>query len=160
MSAVTVFNSSHKSIAHNPHPEYGYDDARETVPVGYVDFDEIDRRLAGNADAPDDHDDHDDDRATAADALGELFRWCGEGKTARVVALRFLAVLAGCRPDLLGQKTYKDIAREFRVTKQNFSKTMMRAEARFKVKFARTRSESGRQRMAAARRGGPARNRG
>ena len=153
-------NPSHVSILHSPHPEYGYDAPGHRVPVGYLDFDEIDRRLAGNADDYDDHTDHDDDRATAADALGELFRWCGEGKTARAVALRFLAVLAGCRPDLLGQKTYKDIAREFRVTKQNFSKTMMRAEARFKVKFARTRSESGRQRMAAARRGGPARNRG
>jgi hypothetical protein len=90
--------------------------------------------------------------------LNEIFRWCASATTARAVALRFIALMAGTRPELLNAATYRGIAAEFGVTKQAFCRHVMDAEAHFKTKFPRTRPESGRQRMAARRLGGPSRH--
>lgn len=86
--------------------------------------------------------------AEAAAALGEVFRWACEATTLQAVALRFLVLTAGVRPDLLGNRTLKEIGEAFNVTKQNVSHTLTLAQSHFGIVFARSQSIAARRHQA------------
>lgn len=123
-----------------------YDAPGHACPVEHFDFAAVDAAL-GNEAPPTPA----DARTDAADLLNDIFHWCADAPTARSASLRFLCLLAGCRPELLASRSYKSLASEFSVTRAAFCKTMMAAEAKFKMKFARTRCLEGREHMREAR---------
>ncbi len=149
----TDFNPSHVSILHNPHPDYGYDAPGHRVPVGYLDFDEIDHRLTGEAPR-----DTDDRHRDAGEAMRELLAWTCQPPRLRSKLIRFCAMAGALRPEFLNDRTYLQIGSELGITKSAVSKAVMLFQDHFKFKAARSRPESARKRMAAARIGGPDRH--
>lgn len=146
MNTISDLNPSHSENRYSQHPSFGWTEASEPVPIVGFDYDEVCRNLDGEEpQSPT------GTRAAAADLLNDVFHWCAEAPTARAASLRFLALLAGCRPELLASRSYKSLATEFNVTKAAFCKTMMMAESKFQTKFSRTRRLEGREAMRQAR---------
>ena len=100
---------------------------------------------------------------SARKEVAELFRvlatWCfpGRGRLHPAV-VKFISIVAGLRPELLGDRSGADLALELGVTKQALTRQSLRFQDAFNIKFSRSRSKDQRGRMAAARRGGPNRN--
>jgi hypothetical protein len=98
-------------------------------------------------------------RQEAAELFRQLAAWCFRGdKPLRAAAVRFVAIVSGLRPDLVGDRTMKEIASEFGITKQAMSAQSAKFSDAFGIKFARCRSKEAREHMARARIGGPNRN--
>lgn len=152
-------NPSTKAAFCDPHPGFAWTDDSERVPVAQFDYDAVDAAL-GNA-APLDADDAppraSDRRAAAAEGLASVLAWACEVQTIHAMTVRFVAMVAAVRPELLNGKTYKQLAAELHCTKQNISKTVVRFERKFGFKSVRTRPLSGRENMRRARLGGPCR---
>jgi hypothetical protein len=143
---------------------------RESVDVSHVGFDESHHQYVGTTDFPFDEIDqalgfvHESPPA-AREQAAELFRtlatWCFSGsKSLRASMVKFVAIAAGIRPDLLDNRSLRELASELGCTKQNLAHQAVKFSDAWGTKFARSRSKEGRQRMAAARRGGPCRNHG
>jgi hypothetical protein len=98
-------------------------------------------------------------RPTARQEAGELFRelanWCFGGKrSVRGALVKFVAICAGLRPELLDDRNGKDLAKEIGCTKQALSHQAVRFENAFQIKFARARSVEARRHMRERRLGG------
>lgn len=117
--------------------------------VGRVEFpfDDIDAALGVvEAAAP-------DSRQEAAHVLRELVTWCFQTHARhglRTATVRFTAITAGLRPDILSDRTLEDLAVEVGCTKANLSKACLKFADAFGVKFARSRSRTARSHMARA----------
>ena len=81
------------------------------------------------------------------------FVWSGQGNL-RSALVRFTGLCMGLRADLVS-KSYAEAAKEVGCTKQNFSKSILKAERVLGLKFRRTRSKLGRSHMAEARLANP-----
>jgi hypothetical protein len=128
-------------------------DAHGAIQTTEFDFDAVDEALGFVHQSPPEA------REQAAELFRNLMAWCfADGRPLRASMVRFTAICAGLRPDLLDNKTGHELALELNVTKQAMSRQAVRFEDAFGFKFARSRSKESRQRMAAARRGGPNRN--
>jgi hypothetical protein len=100
-------------------------------------------------------------RAMAGELLRQLLIWCcgsNGTRSLRSATTRFVAVVSGLRPEILLDRTGRDLACELGISRQALSHQAVKFEDAFGIKFARCRSKEARQRMAAARRGGPNRN--
>lgn len=86
----------------------------------------------------------------------KLFGWCfsstGRNRL-KTAALRFAAIVAGIRPDLLDNCSQGELAKQLGLTKAAFSKTSLKFQSQFDIKFHRSRSIAARSNMADARRG-------
>jgi hypothetical protein len=72
--------------------------------------------------------------------------------------VKFVTIISGLRPELLGDRPGIDLAAELGISKQALTRQSLRFQDAFNIKFSRSRSKDQRERMAAARRGGPNRN--
>lgn len=98
-------------------------------------------------------------REQAAELFRQLAAWCFRGnRPLRASLVRFVAIVAGLRPDLLGNRSGRDLAAELGCTKQNLSHQSAKFSDVFGIQFARCRSKEARAHMARARIGGPNRN--
>lgn len=109
------------------------------------DFSEIDSALGAIEDAPEDA------RAQAAELVRQLFAWIWSGRApVHAAMVRFAALSAGLRPELLDHKSYREIGAQLNCTRQNLSKAAVQFQEAFRMKFARSRSERGRRNMSRA----------
>ena len=113
-------------------------------------FDEIERReteqLFGFVkDAPEDV------RQLAAELWGQTLAWMWTQAGIKSATIKLVALTAGLRPDLLGDRAYLQLANEMGVTKAAIPAQSIRFQTIFGVKVARSRSEEGRANMRAAR---------
>jgi hypothetical protein len=98
-------------------------------------------------------------RKEAAELFRALAAWCFSGHCQlHPAVVKFVAIISGLRPDLLGDRPGIDLAAELGVSKQALTRQSLRFQDAFNIKFSRSRSKDQRERMAAARRGGPNRN--
>src|SRR5690606_11070086 len=114
----------------------------ESVEVVHFDFEAIDQALGTieNASA--------DARTEAAELLSALLVWVfPPGIKVRGALVRFAAMTAGLRPDLM-EGTYQSLASECHCSKQAVSKAAMRFQGAFNFKFGRSRSLAARNNMA------------
>ena len=126
------------------HEHVGWADGERDNTVDF-DYDEIDRRLAEIEALPPEA------QADVSAVLARLFAWTWAGNgSLRSALVRHTALYLGLRPDLV-DRTYRSVGSELGCTKQNLSKSVLKAEKLLKMKFRRTRSRDGRQAMAAAR---------
>lgn len=122
-----------------------------TDEVVHFDFDAIDRNMGHTRNSTED-----DVRAAASEVLSQVLGYCwgdhGEGSVLpmKTAVLRFVAFTAGLRPELLKNQTYSQIGAQLGVTKAAVSKTALAVEARFGIKFARSRQVAARAHMAQA----------
>ena len=98
-------------------------------------------------------------RKEAAELFRVLATWCfpGRGRLHPAV-VKFVTIISGLRPELLGDRPGIDLAAELGISKQALTRQSLRFQDAFNIKFSRSRSKDQRERMAAARRGGPNRN--
>src|ERR1017187_1941453 len=98
----------------------------------------------------------------ARELTGELFRnlatGCFKAQQLRPAMVKFIAIIAGLRPDLLADRTGGDLANELGVSRQALTRQSLRFQDAWRIKFARSRSKAGREHMARSRRGGPNHN--
>jgi hypothetical protein len=119
------------------------------------DFDAVDEALGFIAEAPPSA------REQAAELLRRLLTWCFNHRgSLRSALIRFTAISAGLRPDLLENRSGRELASALGVTKQAFAHASLKFSDAFGIKFARSRSKEDREHMRAARLGGPCRNHG
>lgn len=109
-------------------------------PITEFNFDEIDRLLADAKVA------FDEPTPDLADAFAEILDWCWQGpknknRHVRSASLKFATMSALLRPELAGNKSYKEIAAEFGVTKQRLSAIAQEFQERFGIHFRRSRRE-------------------
>ena len=98
-------------------------------------------------------------REQAAELFRELMTWCFSGNMSlRSSLVKFTAIACGLRPDLLGNRSGRELATELGITKQGLSRQSVKFEDAWGIQFSRGRLKESRERMAAARRGGPNRN--
>jgi hypothetical protein len=102
---------------------------------------------------------------TVRELAGELFRqvaaFCFRGdKPLRIATAKFAVIIAGLRPEVLGDRSLAEIGAELHLTKQSMSNHSRKFSDAFKVRFQRSRSFESREHMRAARLGGPCRNHG
>jgi hypothetical protein len=127
----------------------------QAVCVTNFDFDAVDEALGLIHQAPPPV------REEAAELFRALASWCFRGnRPLRSGMVKFVAIVAGLRPELLQDRSGQDLATELNITKQALAHQSLRFSDAFGFHFARSRSKEGRERMAAARRGGANRNHG
>lgn len=98
-------------------------------------------------------------REQAAELFRNLTAWCfTDGQPLRAALVKWIAIVSGLRPDLLENRSGRELAAELGVTKQALSRQAIRFCDAWQIQFARCRLKESRERMAAARRGGPNRN--
>jgi hypothetical protein len=131
---------------HNLNPEEdhsGYVAPGEAVQTVDFNYDEIDRLLGLVESEPPTV------RATAAALFAEIMAWVWSGKYPfKSAAIKFAALTAGLRPDLLGDRTFLQLGREYGVTKAAISKAALKFSDAFGIQFTRSRTESARNHMA------------
>lgn len=90
--------------------------------------------------------------AMAADFLGALlvWLWAGHG-TIKTTSVKLAVFTSALRPDLLGDRTYKQLGQELGVTRANLSKHASRLSDALQFKFTRARSDKARLNMRLAR---------
>jgi hypothetical protein len=127
-------------------------DGTEMTQTADFDFDEIDRALGLVEAAPPDA------RQQAAEVLREIFQFCFaaprkkfNGKHLKTAALRLAVIVSALRPDAFDQASHGQLAGRLGLCKAAASKACVAFEDKHQIKFARTRSESARQAMRAAR---------
>ena len=91
-------------------------------------------------------------RHEVAHALSLILAWSFEGGL-KMAYRRWLILVAGIRPDLLGGLTYAEIGAPLGLTKQALSKSALKVQASLGFKFSRSRSDDGRLRMSTAMQG-------
>jgi hypothetical protein len=125
------------------------------VCVTNFDFDAVDEALGFIHQAPPPV------REQAAELFRALASWCFRGnRPLRCGMVKFVAIVAGLRPEILQDRSGQDLSTELGITKQALTHQSLRFADAWGFHFARSRSKEGRERMAAARRGGPNRNLG
>jgi hypothetical protein len=139
------------------HVAFDLDDPEHHQAVGVTsfDFDAVDEALGFIHKA----------RPSAREEAAELFRnlatWCFVGnRPLRCGMVKFIAIIAGLRPELLQDRSGQDLAAELGVTKQSLAHQSLLFSDAWGIKFARSRSKEGREHMRNSRLGGPCRNRG
>ena len=77
-----------------------------------------------------------------AEALNQILQWCFTGGKQRVgrqtVCNRFVSMCAVLRPDLVGNKNYRQIGKMFRIRKSIISRYALDFQDRFGVQFRRS----------------------
>jgi hypothetical protein len=100
-------------------------------------------------------------REQAAELFRALTAWCfKDGRPLRSAMVKWIAIISGLRPDLLENRSGRELAEELGVSKQALTHQSVRFSDAWQIQFARGRLKESRERMAAARRGGPNRNTG
>jgi len=93
-----------------------------------------------------------DSRHDAGTLLGIILAWCfGRGLSMQKAFRKFVVMTAGLRPDLIGDKSLKEIGSELSITRACMSKHGVNFQRAFHLKFSRGRSEEARRNMSAAR---------
>ena len=86
-------------------------------------------------------------------ALREIWHWCFSTKShlfAKTAAMRFAVLISGIDPATCNGATLESIASELGFSKAAASKASLLFQQKFDLKFARSRSDEGRNRMAQA----------
>lgn len=119
--------------------------------IAWFDYEEVDALLGNVSESSDEA------RAQAVEVLQRIMAWVwsGNGNRLQCAVLRFTALTAGLRPDLLENKTYLELGNELGVTKQGFSKAALKFSDAFQLKLARSRSVEARDAMSKAGLGHP-----
>jgi hypothetical protein len=144
-------NGHHQEVAPDVHA--GWEGEHELVPSVEFNYDSVEEALGIIRAVPRDA------RAQAAEVLRQLMAWCFKGDPPlRSALVKFTMIVAGLRPEILGNRTMKELAIEIGITKQGMSKQSVNFQDAFGIQFSRSRSKEGRDHMADARRGGPPRN--
>jgi hypothetical protein len=119
-------------------------------------FDDIDTALGLVEEAPPAA------RAQAGELVRQIFAYCFKSRQGKpnlkTAAAKLAAIGAGLRPDAFDDATQGELAAQLGLTKAALSKTSVKFQDAFGIKFARSRSKEARQRMAAKRLGGPDRH--
>lgn len=129
--------------------EVGMGDEHEPIGISNFDFEAVEKSLGEFHEAPVTA------QIIAAEVLARIFALTFEKRYLRGALMRFTVLMAGIRPDLVNDRTYSAIALECGVTKQAVSKAATKIQDALGIKFARSRSLAGRQRMAAKMLGHP-----
>lgn len=147
----------HLKFAHH-NTERIFTDTGETDDAIDFDFDSVEKALGEFKSEPEQV------QQMTADVLARVFAFCwapgGNNSLPQTPLIKFTAVIAGLRPDLLENKTGRQIATGLGCTKQNLSKAMLRAEMVLGIKFSRSRSLEARQHMREKQIGHPPTNTG
>ena len=89
---------------------------------------------------------------TAGDALHDLFLWCWSTPSFKFSFVRFVAISAVMRPDLLDDLSYEQLAKKLNCTKALISYNAKQFQKEFGVHFRRSRRLDGCEKMSAAAR--------
>ena len=95
----------------------------------------------------------DDVKELAGDLLSRVMVWVLSPTTTRASLVRFAADSAGLRPDLMADKTFKQLGAELGVTRASVSKAATKFQKAFSFRFSRGRSAEACEHMAEAQRG-------
>jgi hypothetical protein len=95
-----------------------------------------------------------DVRQQAAAVITRIFTWVWAGRKLRTALVKFTALSAGLRADLV-ERDYRQIGDEVGVTKQSISRAAINAERAFGIHFSRSRSLESRKIMSRAAMGHP-----
>lgn len=102
-----------------------------------------------------------DANADAAVALAKILVWAWSGRfNVKFALVRFVALTAGLRPDLLRNRPLREIAGDLGVVEARLCRMVGYAQKEFGVKFSRTWSEERRKRWSEQRKGHPKSNHG
>ena len=140
-------NPSHAPAIYSKHPSFGWSEDHECVGIEGFDYAAVDAALA-NDDSPSPVAGCYQD---ASDGLREILTWTCQPKKTKSKLIRFVALVAALRPELMDDRTYAGIGRELGVSKAGICKAVMLVESHFGFKTTRTRSASGREAMRKAR---------
>jgi len=98
-------------------------------------------------------------REEAALLFRRLASWCfADKRPLKSSMVRLMAIFAGLRPELLDNRSGRELADELQISKQALAHQAVRFADAFQFRFARGRSKEARARMSLARIGGPNRN--
>ncbi len=114
----------------------------DLVPSVDFDFDHIDEALGVIHAAPV------ETRAQAAELFRRISQWCFTSNSLRASLVKLIAVFAGINPELMSNRTMKDLGTELGVTRALVSKQSLHFQDAWGVKFTRSRSASARRNMA------------
>ncbi|MDR3413588.1 MAG: hypothetical protein P4L87_21980 [Formivibrio sp.] len=98
-----------------------------------------------------------DARRDAAELIGTIFRWAFSDKIKLKTAVARLCVIAtALNPELVNRRTFSEIGKELRMSKQSISFHTTRFQNHFNLKLPQTRSAAGRAAMSRSQMGHPA----
>lgn len=87
----------------------------------------------------------------ASDGLSELLNWVWQTKDFKTAFVKFVAMSAVMRPELLDDQSYLQLAKKINCTKSLISHNVKTFEAEFGLHFRRSRRAGGCEVMSAAR---------
>jgi hypothetical protein len=130
------------------HTDLHFDENGQRVALADFNWDEVEQQVDEIRDEPRDV------RAQAGVVLAKIFSYVWKTPDLRSALIKFSAICAGLRDDLVG-RLYQDIAAELGVTKQSVCKAAVTAERVLGIHFARSRNADGREAMRRAALGHP-----
>lgn len=92
-----------------------------------------------------------DPAAIAGDGLERLMRWLWQSSDMKGSFIRFVAMSAAMRPELLDNQSYNDIAKKLNVTRATISSFAVQFQKKFGVHFRRSKRAGSSVKYAAAR---------